>query len=93
MLPAFLDSHSHFSAAANATFQVPLEECVSHEEIKERIKRFIKEQNKEPGEWVLAKGYDHNLYEGPASPPWRFSTRRLPITLSFFSISQDILEC
>lgn len=68
MLPAFLDPHSHFSAAANATFQVPLEECVSHEEIKERIKRFIKEQNKEPGEWILAKGYDHNLYEGARQP-------------------------
>lgn len=29
LLPAFIDPHGHFSAAANALLQVPLDECVT----------------------------------------------------------------
>ena len=58
LMPAFIDPHSHFSAAANGMLQVPLEEAVSFGEIQERIAAFIREKGVEPGEWVLAKGYD-----------------------------------
>ncbi len=60
LLPAFLDAHSHFSAAANALLQAPLEECVNFEEIRQRIADFIRENQVAPGEWVVAQGYDHN---------------------------------
>ena len=33
LLPAFIDPHGHFSAAANALLQVPLDECADLEEI------------------------------------------------------------
>ncbi|MEA4912192.1 MAG: amidohydrolase [Oscillospiraceae bacterium] len=65
LLPAFIDAHSHFSAAASALLQVPLEECADFGEIRERIEAFIRSSDIPPGEWVVAKGYDHNaLAEG-----------------------------
>lgn len=60
LLPAFLDAHSHFSATANALLQVPLDECVSIEEIKEKIKDYIDKNKVSKGEWVIVKGYDQN---------------------------------
>lgn len=60
MLPAFLDPHSHFSGFANSFLQVPLDEVVSFEEITEKIREFIEENQIPEGQWVLAKGYDHN---------------------------------
>ena len=60
MLPAFLDAHGHFSAAANGLLQVPLGECTNFEEIRGRIRRFIRDNRIPAGEWVVAQGYDHN---------------------------------
>ena len=37
LLPAFIDPHGHFSAAANALLQVPLDECADLEEIAGRF--------------------------------------------------------
>ena len=60
LMPAFLDAHSHFSAVANAQLQDPLDEAYSFSDIEERIRAFVSENNVKPGEWVIAKGYDHN---------------------------------
>lgn len=60
LMPAFLDAHSHFSAVANAQLQAPLDEAYSFFDIEERIRTFISENHVKPGEWVIAKGYDHN---------------------------------
>lgn len=60
MLPAFIDAHSHFSAYASSLLQVPLEECTSFEEISQRISQFIETNQIPKGQWVTAKGYDHN---------------------------------
>lgn len=60
MLPAFLDSHSHFSGYAMVQLQVPLEEAVSFDEIAEKIRTFISTQHVPSGAWVIGKGYDHN---------------------------------
>ena len=68
MLPAFIDAHSHFSACANAMLQVPLDEAVTFEEIKERIAAYIKEKQIPKGAWVMAKGYDHNQLEEKDHP-------------------------
>lgn len=68
MLPAFLDSHSHFSGYAMAQLQVPLEEAVSFEEIIEKIKEFIAIQQVPAGCWVVCKGYDHNQLIEHAHP-------------------------
>jgi len=60
MLPAFIDAHSHFSSYAMSFLQAPLDECCDFAEIAGRIKRFIQANNVKPGDWVIAKGYDHN---------------------------------
>lgn len=68
LLPAFIDAHSHFSACATSLLQVPLEETVTFEEIKERIQAFIIENKIEAGCWILAKGYDQNHLKEKCHP-------------------------
>ena len=40
MLPAFLDPHSHFTAAANSFLQADLSECANCREVEETIRTF-----------------------------------------------------
>lgn len=61
VLPAFLDAHSHFSGTAQAMLQAPLDEAVSFEEVKQALADFIKENQIPQGQWVIGKGYDHNM--------------------------------
>lgn len=68
MLPAFLDSHSHFSGYASAQLQVPLEEAVNFAEIAEKIRTYIQSHRLPPGAWVIGKGYDHNQLAEQAHP-------------------------
>lgn len=68
MLPAFLDSHSHFSGYAAAQLQAPLEEAVNFEEIVQKLRTHIQSHQLPPGEWVIGKGYDHNLLAEHAHP-------------------------
>lgn len=70
LMPAFIDPHSHLSNYATALQQVPLEEARSYDELVDKIKAFIHEKGIPAGQWVTAKGYDHNqLAEG--CPPDR----------------------
>lgn len=60
MMPAFIDAHSHFSATANSNLQISLDDAESFSEIADRIRAFIDERGVGEGEWINAKGYDHN---------------------------------
>lgn len=68
LMPSFIDCHSHFSAVANSFLQVSLDGCISFEEIQIRIREFIKNRAIEPGKWINAKGYDHNILREKAHP-------------------------
>ena len=68
LLPAFIDAHSHFSGYANALLQVRLEGAQSYEDICEKIRRFICENNIPAGQWVMARGYDHNALREKRPP-------------------------
>ena len=59
LIPAFIDAHSHFSSYASSFLQVALEECVSFEEIGEKIRAF--QQHLSSRGLGLAKGYDTTL--------------------------------
>ncbi len=61
LMPAFLDPHSHFSQYANSLLQIPLDEMKSIPEIQNKIREFIRANRTAPGQWLIAKGYDHNL--------------------------------
>lgn len=61
LMPAFIDSHSHFAAYANTFAQADLSEATNFAEIGEAIRHFI-EKNKVPGGiWVQGNAYDHNF--------------------------------
>lgn len=68
LMPAFIDPHSHFSAYANSLLQAALDETVNFEEITEKIQDFIKKKQLPKGQWVVAKGYDHNALAEQAHP-------------------------
>lgn len=68
LLPAFLDPHSHFSAYASSFLQVALEDSADFDEIAARIKKFIADNRIPAGQWVTAKGYDHNALAEHAHP-------------------------
>lgn len=60
LMPGFIDPHSHFSAYASSLLQAPLDEAVNFDEIVEKIRDFIRKKQVPKGQWVVAKGYDHN---------------------------------
>lgn len=61
MMPAFIDSHSHFFAVANNLLQVSLENCRTIKEIQNELLKYKNENNIEEGKWIIACGYDHNM--------------------------------
>ena len=63
MMPAFIDSHSHFLAVANSYLQVSLEGCTSIKEIQEKLLKYKVENNIENNKWIIANGYDNNNLE------------------------------
>ena len=62
IMPAFIDSHSHFIAVANKYLQVSLEECSSIEEVQEKLLKYKLENNIENNKWIIADGYDNNNF-------------------------------
>lgn len=61
IMPAFIDSHSHFFAVANSLLQVSLDKCKSVKEIQEKLLNYKKENNIDDNRWIIASGYDHNI--------------------------------
>ena len=66
VLPGFIDAHGHASYLAFAT-QVaniaspPVGQINNIKELQDELKRFIKNSNLQPGEWVMGLGYDDSL--------------------------------
>ena len=61
VLPGFVDAHSHFFQVATSMLQVSLNGARSPEEMGQRIRDYISREKVQPGEWVIARDYDHNL--------------------------------
>jgi predicted amidohydrolase YtcJ len=66
ILPGFVDAHGHASYLAFAT-QVanlaspPVGTVNNIKELQSELKKFIKDSNLKPGEWVMGLGYDDSL--------------------------------
>ena len=69
LLPAFIDAHSHFSGAAHALLQAPLDEAVCFDDIADALARFIAAGHIPKGQWVVGKGYDQNALAERQHPP------------------------
>ena len=78
MMPAFIDSHSHFFAVANGYLEVDLEGVEDFQEIRERVREFIKKNQVQKGNWVKAKGYDHNTLREKKHPDRTFLDQCAP---------------
>ncbi|MGI6069411.1 MAG: amidohydrolase [Blautia sp.] len=65
LMPAFIDPHSHFLGYANSLLQIPLDDAATFSDIVRLLEDGIRDRKIPKGEWVAAKGYDHNaLAEG-----------------------------
>lgn len=62
-VPAFIDPHSHFTQTAYSLLQADLNGSTSEKEIADKIKDFINENNIGKGKWIIARGYDNNLFQ------------------------------
>ena len=66
ILPGFIDAHGHASYLAFAT-QVaniaspPVGKINTIKELQANLKKYIKDSNLQPGEWLMGLGYDDSL--------------------------------
>lgn len=60
LLPAFIDSHSHFTGVAMSFIKANLENCNSFNDITDILLKFIEDNNIKKDQWVQGQGYDHN---------------------------------
>ncbi|MDO5399759.1 MAG: amidohydrolase [Eubacteriales bacterium] len=61
LLPGFIDGHSHFAGLATSLSQCDLSEAGSFEEIAQRLRAFISDNQIPQGQWVSGTNYDHNF--------------------------------
>mgnify|MGYP005790531715 CR=1 FL=1 len=60
MMPAFIDTHSHFAAVANEFLQVSLTNCTNFKEIQSKLLQYKMDNQIPDGKWIIARGYDFN---------------------------------
>ncbi len=78
LMPSFIDSHSHFFGYANSKLQVNLEEAVNFNEINEKIKSFIENNNIKQDTWILCNNFDYNSLEEKTYPRIEFLDKISP---------------
>src|ERR1700719_960684 len=59
-MPGFNDAHVHLAAGAYVKLEVDLRGTFSIREVQQRMRGRLKEF--EPGEWIIAPGWDHTLW-------------------------------
>jgi predicted amidohydrolase YtcJ len=80
-MPGFNDAHVHLASAAYVPLEINLEGVKSLAEFQQHIRARLKDF--EPGEWIIADGWDHTLW-----PEKKFPTRQ---DLDAVSTSNPIL--
>ena len=78
LLPAFVDPHSHLSAAANGLLQVPLGDVCDFAQLEGAVADFIRDNHIPAGQWVFGQGYDHNHLVEHAHPTKELLDRAAP---------------
>ncbi len=68
MMPGFIDAHSHFFQVATSMLQVSVNGVTSVEQIAQRIKTYIADNQIAPGQWIHARDYDNTLMPGFGNP-------------------------
>ena len=68
VLPGFIDGHMHFLSYALSLERADLSGCRSIEEVRSRFKRFIDDSRPIPGEWIIGRGWNHELFSDGRMP-------------------------
>ena len=68
VLPGFNDSHIHLLSYGYSLEVADLNDCRSLEELKERLRCYIRQKNIKPGEWVEGRGWDQNQFDTGEMP-------------------------
>lgn len=68
MLPGFNDSHIHLLSYGYSLEVVDLNDCKSLQELKERVRQYIKEKGIQKGQWVEGRGWDQNQFDDGKMP-------------------------
>lgn len=79
LMPGFNDSHMHLLGYGMALCQVDLSTARSIQEMIEMTQAFIKDQKIKPGQWVMGRGWNQDL----------FTDNRLPTYADLSLISSD----
>jgi predicted amidohydrolase YtcJ len=66
LVPGFHDAHLHFWSGAVINSQVNLIGTKSKQQVLDKIRTAA--NNKAPGEWILGRGWDHELWLEPIFP-------------------------
>ncbi len=64
LIPGFIDAHSHFSGIANLAHQCSVMNLRTADEVRQKVRDFIAQKGKKPGEWIVARDYDSNILPG-----------------------------
>ena len=68
LLPAFIDTHSHFFQVAMSLLQISLAKADSLEEVISLIQEGIRRQQPGPGQWILVRDFDQSRIPGGRRP-------------------------
>jgi len=76
VLPGLMDAHLHLTGYGTSLELVDLSGARSWDEVVDRVVRFARDRP--PGEWILGRGWDQNLWPGHAFPDRKELDRALP---------------
>lgn len=68
MVPGFIDSHMHLLNLGISMQNIDLSGVKSLKELKASIAGFIKDNNIEPGQWVLGRGWNQDYFDVKVFP-------------------------
>lgn len=95
LMPSFIDGHSHFVGFANALRQVDVSKATCFADIVSILNEFKETHHLKDGEWIIARGYDHNFLKEKRHPNRyildKVSTKH-PIILSHASSHMGVLN-
>jgi len=76
IIPGMVDAHAHLSGFGTSLTQVKLAGSKSYEEVIARTVAKAKEM--QPGEWIVGRGWDQNLWPDKQFPAHEALSRALP---------------
>ncbi len=76
VLPGFHDAHLHFWSGAALQRELNLTGIRSKQEVLRRVEEEVEKH--EPGEWIVGRGWDHELWEDHQLPTYRDLDRVAP---------------